>query len=351
MAATEPVVQPQSQLVTIKLTESNYLMWQQQILAAVTGYGLEDFLTGAKKAPPEYVTGTNAATQTLNPAYTTWKRQDQLLVSWLLSSLSESVLITAVGLKTSCEIWDALKTNFASQTQAKVMQYRLQLQTLRKGTMCMREYLSKIKGCCDVLAAAGEAISDKDQVIYILGGLSSDYNSVVVSVTSRHVPCTLMELHALLLSFETRLENTDNAPISVEGSPSINLTTHDPARRSGNNQWNRGRGAPFQYNNRGGRGMPRGGSFHGRGGRGNFTGPKCQICFRNNHTADKCFYRMDLSYVPNQQSINFTQGSSGYSQHHHTAPSQNFNGMNIGPSQNTPDQNASNKLEQYTIRI
>ncbi|KAK6131263.1 hypothetical protein DH2020_034998 [Rehmannia glutinosa] len=295
-SSLQPVVHLQSQLVSVKLTESNYLIWEQQISTTVTGYGLEDFLTGKSMPPSKYVA---ADSESINPAYVSWVRQDQILASWLLSSLSESILITTVGLKSSYAIWNALKTNFASQTIAKVMQYRLQLQMLRKGTMPMREYLNKIKTCCDVLAAAGEPISDKYQVLYILGGLGSEYNPVLVSITSRITPCSLMETHALLLSFENRLEVFDNFQVSPEGSASINFTSQNP-RRAYNNQGNRGRGFPNHRGKGGGRGP-----FRGRGGRQN--GMRCQICYKTNHTADKCFYWANLNYVPNSPTTNYAQ--------------------------------------------
>ncbi|KAK6132348.1 hypothetical protein DH2020_033908 [Rehmannia glutinosa] len=237
-ATPQPVVHPLNQLVGVKLTKSNYLIWEQQIPTVVLGYGLEDFLSGEKVPPSKYLEGDSGS---INPEYTSWLMQDQILASWLLSSLSESILTTTIGLRTYSAIWNALKTNFASQTTVKVLQYRLQLQMLRKGNMPMRGYLNKIKSCCDVLAATGEPVNEKDQVLYILSGLGSEYNFVFVSITSRITPCSLMETHAMLLSFESRLESLDALQISPEGSASINFTSQTP-KRGYNNQTSRGRG-------------------------------------------------------------------------------------------------------------
>ncbi|CAA0817787.1 cysteine-rich RLK (RECEPTOR-like protein kinase) 8, partial [Striga hermonthica] len=55
----------------------------------------------------------------------------------------------------------------------------------------------------------------------------------------------------------------------------------------------------------------RGGPFRGRGGKNNGK-PRCQICHYNNHTADKCYYRCDLNFVPRQgPNSNFQGQSSG----------------------------------------
>ncbi|KAL3629091.1 hypothetical protein CASFOL_026313 [Castilleja foliolosa] len=143
---------------------------KQQVWAAASGYGLEGYLTGDITAPATLITATDGVL-TPNPEYSKWRRQDQLLVSWLLSSLTESLLITAVGLSTTSHIWRSIENVFANQNKAKVMQIRLQLQTLKKGGLSMREYLNKIKSCCDLLSAAGEKLSESDQLLYILGGL------------------------------------------------------------------------------------------------------------------------------------------------------------------------------------
>ncbi|KAK6118072.1 hypothetical protein DH2020_048186 [Rehmannia glutinosa] len=220
-SAPDQTIQLQAQLVTVKLNENNHLVWKQQVLAAIRGYGLEPFIDGTKKTPEPYLTGSSQEQRTPNPAYSSWMRQDQLLVSWLLSTLSEGVLITTVGKNTSKEIWDCLEAGFASQNQAKVMQYKLQLQTVKKGNSSMREYLGKIKSLCDLLTSSGSQVSEAEHISHILLGLGSEYDAVMISITTRAVPCTLMEAYSILLSFENRIENSenignDNSPFSKE---------------------------------------------------------------------------------------------------------------------------------------
>ncbi|KAK6146863.1 hypothetical protein DH2020_020732 [Rehmannia glutinosa] len=324
----EPIIQPQSQLVTVKLNESNYLVWKQQIWAAIRGYGLEGYLTGSCPMPDEFTpSASDKEAPKTNLSYLQWNRQDQLLASWLLSSLSKSILITTVGLNTSKEIWDCLKTTFANQNQAKVMQYRLHLQTLKKGNLQMKDYLNKIKSCCDLLGSAGEPVSQKDQVMYVLSGLGPEYNSVMVSATSRLEPWSLSELHALLLSFENRLETFENRSVIQDGSFSVNFTQNTGNRRGGGNHTSRGRG--YYHNNNGSnsrdssfnannRGRGRFGGARGRGGRFGGNRSRCQICHYNNHTAERCFYRADLNFTPNsgphsgtqQQQHNYQQQST-----------------------------------------
>ena len=109
------------------------------------GYGLEGFLTGEINPPPQMVPDPDEGSMVMNPAFVAWQRQDRRVAGWLLSSLSERALTLVVGLRSSRDIWRALETNFASRSTAKVMQYRQQLQNLKKDALTMSEYLSKMR--------------------------------------------------------------------------------------------------------------------------------------------------------------------------------------------------------------
>ncbi|KAK6120911.1 hypothetical protein DH2020_045346 [Rehmannia glutinosa] len=184
-----------------------FVLFFHGIRAAIRGYGLESFITKDATAPPEYIAAEERADIQVNPDFALWNRQDQFLASWILSSLSESILILTVGLHTSKDIWLALEKTISAQSLAKVMQYKIQLQTMRKAGLTMREYLNKMKMCFDVLASAGKKIEERDQNFRILTGLGHEYNSVMVSVTSRTESYTLTDLYALLLCYESRLES------------------------------------------------------------------------------------------------------------------------------------------------
>lgn len=217
-----------------KLKDTNFLIWRKQILATVRGYGLEGYLTGFTQPLPMWIEEKEGATtrKSINPEYTTWERQDHILSAWIQSSLTEAVMIMVVGLTTSASIWHALETNFSSQSRAKVMQYKLQLQTLKKDSMSMTEYLSKVKTCCDLLNFVGHHVSDEDQIMHILNGLGSEYDAVMVTVSSKMESWTTMDIHCLLLSFENRLESTKSAPLNSDGSqPYLNYMAQTNTQR------------------------------------------------------------------------------------------------------------------------
>ncbi|KAL5544057.1 hypothetical protein UlMin_007841 [Ulmus minor] len=73
-------------------------------------------------------------------------------------------------------------------------------------SMSMIDYIMKVKGAADSLAAIGEPVSEQDQVMNLLGGLGSDYNAVVTAINIRDDKISIEAVHSMLLAFEHRLE-------------------------------------------------------------------------------------------------------------------------------------------------
>lgn len=70
----------------------------------------------------------------------------------------------------------------------------------------MNEYLLKIKGVVDRLASVGDFITDADHREAIFQGLPEEYDTSIISVSSRPEPYTVEELESLLLAQEARIE-------------------------------------------------------------------------------------------------------------------------------------------------
>ena len=119
------------------------------------GHSLYGYITGETPAPPKEVassasTSTTPTTTTMvaNLAYALWYHQDKLILSALIFTLSTSVLLYAVGIKTSCGVWLTLEQMFASKSQARIVEIRYQLTSLKKGALTITNYLSKSKNTC-----------------------------------------------------------------------------------------------------------------------------------------------------------------------------------------------------------
>ncbi|KAG6386992.1 hypothetical protein SASPL_152174 [Salvia splendens] len=122
----------QTHPIAVKLTKSSYLVWRQQLMSTIRAFDLEPFLFEDQVVPQRMIVVEGTSKMKLNPEYPPWKKQDQLLASWLQSSLSENILA----------LMDSL------------------------------------------LAAIGCKIPENDQILYALNGLGPQYDPVMVAISA-----------------------------------------------------------------------------------------------------------------------------------------------------------------------
>lgn len=144
----------------------------------------------------------------------------------------------------------------------------------------------KMQTLAENLASAGQPLSDEDLILYILGGLGHEYDSVVVNLTSRHDQLTIQEVQFMLQSQEMRLEHLNTPTLSDLSNPSAHLATQIQ------------RGLHLQNSTK--QLSPSSGrcSYHGHGrGRGvHGNRPWCQLCGRVGHFVTKCSHRFDVNF-------------------------------------------------------
>ena len=117
--------------VSIRLTDENYLLWQQEAIATIKGYKRQNHLDKSL-IPRMYDSKEYALEGNLSSEFSNWKQQDNLLLSWLLASLSEPIQIWMVGCIYAYHIWDKIEKFFASYPRAKVCQLKFQLKSTKK---------------------------------------------------------------------------------------------------------------------------------------------------------------------------------------------------------------------------
>lgn len=105
-ATMQPALLAVNHFVTIKLNRDNYLLWKAQLIPYLRSQGLLGCVNGSVPTPLPTTTHTveGNATQIPNPAYLTWFQQDQIMLSAILSSLTEEILSHVLFKTTSTEV-------------------------------------------------------------------------------------------------------------------------------------------------------------------------------------------------------------------------------------------------------
>ncbi|PON63369.1 hypothetical protein TorRG33x02_276610 [Trema orientale] len=179
----------------------------------------------------------------LNVEYSVWIRTVQALMTWLFASISESML----------------------------------------GHV--------IHSIAENLAAAGQALTDDDLLLYILGSLDSEYDSVIVNLTSRPEAISLPEAQFMLWNQEIRIDQAHS--ISLVDPHFANLAQ----KNGGRSGFSKNGGSISGHYNNGGRGNRGGGGFRGcprgRGDQG-----------RGDHRPQSGSSSTPLTYVASSTTVN-----------------------------------------------
>ncbi|KAF7839910.1 Retrovirus-related Pol polyprotein from transposon TNT 1-94 [Senna tora] len=118
---------------------------------AIEGHDLTRFVEG--EPPKQYKTDEDQSALKVNPEFVKWKKQDMLLLTWMLSSMTESIQTKVIGCAHSYQAWSRVHEIFANQSRAKVHQFKMELRSMKKGSRKMAEYLLRVKALSDALAA------------------------------------------------------------------------------------------------------------------------------------------------------------------------------------------------------
>ncbi|KFK33813.1 hypothetical protein AALP_AA5G063300 [Arabis alpina] len=211
-----------------KLTSTNYLTWNLQVNALLDGYALAGYVDGSTPAPDATVT-TNSIT-TPNPAFVTWKRQDRLIFSALLGTISPAIQTLVSKSKTSAEMWKTITSTYAKPSRGHIQQLKQQLIEYSKGEKTIDEYLQGLVTRFDQLALLGKPLDHDEQIDKILAGLPEEYKSLAEQIEGRDVSPSIIELHEKLLTKEAKIIST-NSSILTRVPVSANYSSASPRPR------------------------------------------------------------------------------------------------------------------------
>jgi gag-polypeptide of LTR copia-type len=104
------------------------------------------------------------------------------------------------------ELWTELQLRYSSQSLVRVIDLKMQIHSLQKGHLPMQSYQDQKRYLVNRLHLIGSPVSEADLQLFILHGMSIEYDSLVISLNSISDPVPFTELSGLLLTHEQRLQ-------------------------------------------------------------------------------------------------------------------------------------------------
>ncbi|XP_031252032.1 uncharacterized protein LOC116109937 [Pistacia vera] len=229
------------------MERDTYRTWKSQFLDVLAIHDLQHVIAGdARPSTPFLSDGTT------NPTHSHWSQTDRLVLTWIKSTVSPSIV---QNLLLPCtivaEAWIILNRRLNPLFSVHLRSTLDRLHNLQKAIdQSMIDYLIDAKSVFDSLSTASFPVLESNFVEYNVDGLGPKYQGFITALHLR--PSTTFDELFDLLVYEERLEQK-NSSLSAEAVPmAANRTSLQSSGFSSNRR-------NYHSRNRGNRGGGRGG--------------------------------------------------------------------------------------------
>jgi hypothetical protein len=131
---------PGSNLVSQLLTGENYYTWSRSMLMALTAKNKVLFINGGLPKP-----------DASNPDFLPWTRCNNMVLSWIINSVSKEIGVSIICVDTAEAMWNDLKDRFSQQNGPRIFQIQKSISDLRQENLSVSNYFTILKGLWDEL--------------------------------------------------------------------------------------------------------------------------------------------------------------------------------------------------------
>ena len=122
------------------------------------------------------------------------------MLSLINFTLTSQVFSLVVGITTSREVWNTLEQRFTSTSRANILNLKLELQSLKKGSDSVNGFLQKIKIAWDKLLAVGVVVDNEELISIVLRGLPKEFAHFCFAIRTKSDSITYEQLSIMLQS-------------------------------------------------------------------------------------------------------------------------------------------------------
>jgi hypothetical protein len=133
---------PGAVLVSQPLTGENYNTWSRSMTLSLNAKNKLGFINGSLPKPSDE-TGAQ---------YQAWIRCNDMIISWILNSISKEIASSVIYITTCEEMWLDLKERFSQRNGPRVFQLQKSISTFSQENYSVSTYFTKLKSLWDELS-------------------------------------------------------------------------------------------------------------------------------------------------------------------------------------------------------
>ncbi|XP_021762911.1 uncharacterized protein LOC110727641 [Chenopodium quinoa] len=240
-----PSENPAISLVSEKFNGENYQDWKRGMILALLMKNKMSFIDGSLQNPGEAY-----------PMYNAWSRCNNMIISYILRSLDNTLAKSVIFFSTTYEIWKDLEDKYSVISGPKIYSLQQTLNQLEQGSFSIAEFFTKIKGIWDQISVANPIPQD-ERLIQFLMKLDPKHAGVRTNILMMNPLPSMSVAYNLLIQDERQMQITD----AVTRQPSSMAFAAAEERRIYSKHYPTAARAPLFFDH----------------------------CKLNNHTIDKCW--------------------------------------------------------------
>ncbi|XP_073045348.1 uncharacterized protein [Primulina eburnea] len=199
-------------LVSQPLTGDNFASWSRAMKIAISVKNKFGFIDGSIPKPAESESNLMNA----------WNRNNNIVISWLLNSVSKDISASILFAESAAEIWNDLKERFQQSNGPRIFQLRRELLNLRQDQDSVSVYFTKLKALweelnhfrptctCGKCICGGtknvEAYVQMDYTMTFLMGLNESFTHIRSQVLLHEPLPSISRVFALIVQEERQRE-------------------------------------------------------------------------------------------------------------------------------------------------
>ncbi|XP_070030172.1 uncharacterized protein [Nicotiana sylvestris] len=215
-----------SSLVSSPFDGTCYDSWRRNILVALSIRNKLNFISG-----------TSTKSLPGSPLARQWQICNDLVVSWLVNSMSKEISCSVEYFEYAKDIWCELEERYGKTDGARVFELKKELAHISQGYLDITSYFNKIKQLWNEIAVykvrvctcGGKAVVDEEQKVYqFLMGLNDTYMQTCSNILMMKPLLSVRNVYNILLSYEKQRHVSSASQFSTQ-SGSFNVGTSKPS--------------------------------------------------------------------------------------------------------------------------
>ncbi|RVW70673.1 Retrovirus-related Pol polyprotein from transposon RE1 [Vitis vinifera] len=162
-------------LVSKPLNGDNYSTWCRAMTISLNAKSKLGFIDGTTTMP--------SATDKPD-LHASWKKCNDMILSWILNSLSQDLADSVIFSTTAQEVWEDLQDRFSQSNAPRIFHIEMDIACLTQDQMTVAAYYTRLKKLWDELGSYNDTVCScgadhkRHRLMQFLMGLNESYNAI-----------------------------------------------------------------------------------------------------------------------------------------------------------------------------